>query len=983
MEPFALLDRARTIPEPADPGLAELGFAKWHDALGAAGAAIAEPCRAIEAQATGKALLAAIFGNSPFLTRTLVRHPATFARIVREGPEPCLGDLLAADGEASRGSDEDVMTALRQRRAQVALLVGIADIADVWALDEVTGALSAFAEAALRHAANHLIAAAVASGQLGAGGAGAPAESSGFVVIGMGKLGASELNYSSDIDLIILYDDERIDYRGDDHPQALFVALTRRLVRILQERTAQGHVFRTDLRLRPDPGATPPALSMAAAERYYESVGQNWERAALVKARTVAGDFAAGADFLDRISPFIWRKHLDFAAIADIHSIKRQITARYGEREAALGGHNIKLGRGGIREIEFFVQTQQLIAGGRDISLRTRRTLDGLDALAASGRIEPRVMRDLAAAYRYLRRLEHRLQMIDDEQTHTLPADATKLANLAAFMGAASTDAFGGELKGHLDAVVAHYARLFEREEPLGAPANLVFTGSADDPDTLDTLRGLGFGEAERVSERIRSWHHGRFAATRAARARELLTLLMPRLLRALSQTADPDAAFVKFDEFLGRLPAGVQLFSLFNENPSLLGLVAEIMGTAPRLADSLSHDATMFDAVLAPDFFAPLPGRERLGRQLDAALARARDYQDILDIARRWANEQKFRAGVQILRNASSAAAAGPDLSNLADVLVTRLAGDVAAQLAGQHGVVPGGSFAVVGLGKLGARELTPGSDLDLVLVYDFDPERGQSDGARPLPAPLYYNRLGQRLISALTALTGEGRLYHVDMRLRPTGNAGPVASRLDGFVRYQRETAWTWEHMALARARIVAAPTALSDRTDRAIRDVLCLPRERARLVRDVADMRRRIEKEHASGDPWNVKYAPGGLVDLLFVCQLLQLAHAARYPELVGGSTAEVIAKLARRQLIDAEQARRLTEAARLMIDIQGFLRLTISGTFDEAEAPNALRAALARAGGAGDIAELRERLLAAQRSVRAAYREHVGPPPAAPA
>ena len=263
-------------------------------------------------------------------------------------------------------------------------------------------------------------------------------------------------------------------------------------MRILQERTAQGHVFRTDLRLRPDPGATPPALSMAAAERYYESVGQNWERAALVKARTVAGDFAAGADFLDRISPFIWRKHLDFAAIADIHSIKRQITARYGEREAALGGHNIKLGRGGIREIEFFVQTQQLIAGGRDITLRKRRTLDGLDALAASGRIEPRVMRDLAAAYRYLRRLEHRLQMVDDEQTHTVPADATRLANLAAFMGAASTNAFRGELKSHLDAVVAHYARLFEREAPLGAPDNLVFTGSADDPDTLETLRGSG-----------------------------------------------------------------------------------------------------------------------------------------------------------------------------------------------------------------------------------------------------------------------------------------------------------------------------------------------------------------------------------------------------------------------------------------------------------------------------------------------------------
>ena len=976
METFALLDRARTIPEPADRGLIELGFAKWRDALAAQDATIAEECRAVEASTTGKAILSAVFGNSPFLTRTLVRHPATFARIAREGPEPCFRALLASTGPIA-GGDDRLMSALRRQREQVALLVAVADITHVWPLDEVTGALSAFADAAIQCVTDHLIAAAVADGQLGGGGAGAPAESSGFAVIGMGKLGARELNYSSDIDLIVLYDDERIDYRGGDHPQALFVALTRRLVRILQERTAQGYVFRTDLRLRPDPGATPPALSMAAAERYYESVGQNWERAALIKARTVAGDFSAGAGFLDRISPFIWRKHLDFAAIADIHSIKRQITARYGRGKTAIGGYNVKLGRGGIREIEFFVQTQQLIAGGRDPGLRRRKTLEGLEALASSGRIEPPVVRDLAAAYRYLRRLEHRLQMIDDEQTHTLPRDEVHLANLATFMGAATAAAFRDELETHLDAVVGHYGRLFEREEPLGTPANLVFTGSADDPDTLDTLRGLGFREAGRVSECIRGWHHGRFAATRTVRARELLTLLMPRLLQALSQTADPDAAFVKFDEFLGRLPGGVQLFSLFNENPTLLDLVAEIMGTAPRLADSLSHDATMFDAVLAPDFFAPLPGRERLGRQLDDALARARDYQDILDIARRWANEQRFRAGVQILRNASSAAEVGPDLSNLADVLVARLAGDVAAQLAGQHGVVPGGSFAVVGLGKLGARELTPESDLDLVLVYDFDPRRPRSDGARPLPAPLYYNRLGQRLISALTALTGEGRLYHVDMRLRPAGNAGPVATHLDSFVRYQRETAWIWEHMALTRARIVAAPPALAGRTEQAIGAVLRMPRDREPLARDVAAMRRRIEREHASDDPWNVKHARGGLVDLQFVCQLLQLAHAARYPELIGGSTAAVIGKLGARGLIDPRNAERLVEAARLMINIQGLLRLTISGAFDETEAPDALRAALARAGGAPDMAGLRDRLLAAQRSVRDAYREHVEP------
>ena len=975
MEQFLLLSEAGTVPAPADAELAALGFAKWRDAIEEEAPETAEYARSFASLPLGHAILEAIFGNSPFLSQILLRDVASFIEIARFGPDHHFRRVTAEIANAVGTTDDAIMSKLRRYRREIALAIALADITEIWPLEQVTDALSEFAEQAIHCAANHLIGSAIANDRLGGGVSENPAESSGYSILGMGKLGARELNYSSDVDLVVLYDQERIDYRGADDPQTLFVELTRRLVRILQERTADGYVFRTDLRLRPDPGATPLALSMAAAERYYESVGQNWERAAFIKANPIAGDRIAGQEFLDRITPFVWRKHLDFAAIADIHSIKRQITAHRGHAKTAIAGHNIKLGRGGIREIEFFVQTQQLIAGGRDFSLRTKQTLKGLDVLSAAGRIEPTVAIELSHAYRYLRRLEHRLQMINDEQTHTLPSEGFKLANLAIFMGTASTQAFGGELKAHLDGVVGHYAHLFEREESLGGTGNLVFTGGEDDPGTLETLTALGFKAPERVSERIRSWHHGRFAATRAVRSRELLTLLMPRLLSALSGTADPDAAFVKFDEFLERLPAGVQLFSLFNENPTLLDLVAEIMGTAPRLADALSHNATLFDAVLSPEFFDPLPKKNVLADHFRDALASASDYQDTLDIARRWANEHKFRVGVQILRNMVSATKAGPALSDLADVLIERLLDAVGTELAHQHGTISGGEFAVIGLGKLGARELTPVSDLDLVFIYDFNPEQSDSNGPKPLPASQYYTRLSQRLISALTALTGEGRLYEVDMRLRPTGNSGPVAVHLDGFERYQQETAWTWEHMSLTRARVVVAPPALGERADTVITNALQRPREQAALLRDVAEMRDRIDKEHGTNDIWDVKYVRGGLTDLQFLCQYLQLAHAAICSDLTGSSTADIFSGLGARGVLEPQIADEMAEAAQLMTNIQGMLRLTIAEPYRDDDAPDALRNALARAGGTESPSFLRDRLVAVQSRVLSEYQLHV--------
>jgi glutamate-ammonia-ligase adenylyltransferase len=460
--------------------------------------------------------------------------------------------MIAAEAPPS-ASAEAVMRSLRRARRRMALAVALADIGGAWPLEAVTAALTAFAETAIGAAVAHLLASAASTGEIALPYPDDPARGSGFVVLGMGKLGARELNYSSDIDLILLFDDERLadSYTGKRSPQEFFVRLARDLVRLLEERTADGYVFRTDLRLRPDPGSTPPVLSMLAAETYYESTGQNWERAAMIKARPVAGDLAAGQRFLDLLRPFVWRKSLDFAAIQDIHSIKRQINAHRGGARIAVAGHNIKLGRGGIREIEFFAQTQQLIWGGREPALRTSRTCEALQALADSGHISADVPAKLIDAYRFLRTLEHRLQMAEDRQTHQLPSEPGKLAQIAKFMGFPDTDSFAATVLRVLRTVEDEYAGLFEEAPELGGGGALVFTGAEDHPDTLQTLTALGFREPSAVSAAVRAWHHGRYRAMRSTRARELLTEIMPALLGAFGKTVDPDGALMRFDEFL------------------------------------------------------------------------------------------------------------------------------------------------------------------------------------------------------------------------------------------------------------------------------------------------------------------------------------------------------------------------------------------------------------------------------------------------
>lgn len=926
-----------------------------------------------------KPFLGAVMANSAYLRDLCLLDPARLGRILSSDPDARIAAMIAAARDARADSEADLMRVLRKLKQELALSLGLADIAGAIDLDVVTRALAEFADAALTAAIRFCLRDLAARGRFEIADPDQPEVNSGLIVLAMGKHGAFELNYSSDIDLIVLFDPAITPMRGGAEAPVEFVRLTKRFVKIMQERTGDGYVFRTDLRLRPDPGATPVAVSVPGALAYYEALGQNWERAALIKARPCAGDLKAGDAFLHEIVPFIWRKYLDFAAIADVHSIKRQIHMHKGHGKIAVAGHNVKLGRGGIREVEFFVQTQQLIAGGRNPELRGRRTLDMLEKLVASGWIEEEARTDLTDAYRFLRGVEHRIQMLNDEQTHLLPQDDEGLLRVAYLCGFETRAAFEAKLLVHLQNVQRHYADLFEDEPELASElGNLVFTGDDDDPDTLQTLSGLGYRQPSDAAKVVKAWHFGRYPAMRSTKARERLTELHPVLISALAKTDNADAALRAFDAFLARLPAGVQLFSLLRSNPHLLHMLATVMGSAPRLAETVARRVHVLDAVLDPAFYGSMPSREEFRTGLDLTLAQARYYEEALDRARIFAQEQQFLIGLRLLSDTLSGDQVGYALARLAEVVVDRILTRVDAHVAESHGHVPGGNHAVIAMGKLGGEEMTATSDLDLILLYDVPEGASQSDGARPLAVSQFYIRLTQRLVTALSAQTAEGSLYEVDFRLRPSGNAGPLATSLTAFETYQKSEAWTWEHMALTRGRVIAASsTAFADKVTTFLHDTLRQPRDRAKIAADVSAMRARIEKEKGTKDIWDLKQVAGGLVDIEFIAQFLQLVEGPSHPQILAQNTGEVLARALEAGVIDADIAGTLSSALRLYHRLTQVLRMTLAGSFKVAEAPRGVVDLLLTASAAPDLRRLELELSETQQAVRELFERLVGP------
>lgn len=908
--------------------------------------------------------LAPVFAASPYLAGLARRDGQRLPRLLEGDPDATLAAILsAAEAVAAEPDFETARKALRELKADLHLVTALCDLSGVWDLDQVTGALTRFADATLSAALAQAVRQEVDRGALTEVGAGAAGPAPGLFCIAMGKHGAFELNYSSDIDFSIFYAPEKLPVAEGHEPQAVAVRIANHLGRVLQERTVDGYVFRIDLRLRPDPSSTPPAMPVDAALDYYENVGQNWERAAHIKARIAAGDLAQGEAFLAELQPFIWRKNLDFAAIADIHSIKRQIhTYKVDDRLTAKGA-DLKLGRGGIREIEFFVQTQQLILGGRQPDLRSPRTLDALKALSEAGHVTPEDAAWLTGAYQDLRALEHRAQMIADDQTHKLPESDADRKKVAALWGQDNLRTFDAAVGKILKGVNQRYGRLFAGEEELSSRfGSLVFTGVEDDPETLATLKRMGFSSPERVAATIRGWHHGHIAATRTERGRELFTRLAPRLLDAANATGAPDQAFNRFADFFASLSSGVQIQSLFLAQPRLFELIVEVMAFAPRLAQTMAKRPTALDALLDPSFFGPI--ETPAVAPWDPA-----DFEGAMDAARRLFRDQTFRIGVRVMSGSADARDIGRAFAELGDLIVGGLAPAALLETERLGGAFPG-HVAVVALGKAGSREMTAKSDLDLMTVYVAD-EPAAMSAEKGWSADVFYARFTQRLISALSAPTGEGTLYEVDMKLRPSGAKGPVAVSFGAFEEYYAREAETWEFLALTRARVIwASSPDFKAQAEGAIEAALRRPRDRAATAKDVVEMRELMERERPGTGDWDLKLDPGGLVDIEFAAQFLQLAHAADGGPLAQ-NTGEALAAFRAAGLADDAALARLESAWRLEQDLSQLIKVALQDGHDVEAEPKAFKTLLARAGGVAQFKSLKPKLAKAKADARTAY------------
>ncbi|WP_061976644.1 bifunctional [glutamine synthetase] adenylyltransferase/[glutamine synthetase]-adenylyl-L-tyrosine phosphorylase [Aureimonas sp. AU20] len=842
-------------------------------------------------------------------------------------------------------SEAGIMTELRQAKNEACFLIALRDLFGAATPAVTTCHLSRLAQAAVTRAVRFCLLDLDRKGSLKLPNSAVPEQGSGLFVLGMGKLGGEELNYSSDIDLVVLFEPEAEAVLDPPESVELYSRLARRLVKMIGERTKDGYVFRTDLRLRPDPSAMPLAVPVPTALVYYEGAGRDWERAAMIKARPIAGDAEAAAAFLRDITPFVWRRYLDFVAIGDIHAMKMRIDRHRGFESIMVAGQNVKLGRGGIREIEFFAQAQQLIAGGRNPSLRLRRTDEALARLAEEGWIERDAAEEMTGAYWFLRRVEHAVQMVADEQTHTLPEAEIDLLRIARLCNFATLEEFSRALVERLETVEARFSALFAGHAPARTNEGAVaLLSDAEDPAALEWLGQIGYRRLGDIGRIVHGWASGRYRATRSDAARDQLVRVLPSLLEAFARGRDPDAALAGFDRFLFGLPSGLQFFSLIASNPRLLDLLALAITAAPRLADTIALRPHVFDALLDPAFYREIPTRALLRERLGTFLRDAPFFEERLARLRIFASEQRFLVGIRLLAGAIEGEVAGAAFTALADAALAALVEAVEAEFRRAHGTVPGGRLVVLGLGRLGSGELTASSDVDLMLLYDHDAEAETSDGDRPLPVSTYYTRLTQRLIAALTAPMADGVLYEVDFRLRPSGNKGPLATHIDAFRKYQRE-AWTWERMALTRSRPLAGDPALTEEIRAAIQAAIESHAADPLLRYDIADMRARLEVQKPARGPLDLKRLVGGLTDLEFIAQWSILSGIVPL-DFIGRNTERVLTELVRRQP-DTPGVDALPAAMADLTRVVQLLRLGPGTAFRVEDLPAGLSERLARA------------------------------------
>ena len=802
--------------------------------------------------------------------------PQVLDAFIGDGPGAAIELSLQADGP-------DLEAELRRRRLGLALAVALGDLSGELPLERVTGALSDFADSAIDRALGHAIRERIPDH-----------EPQGFAVIAVGKLGSRELNYSSDVDLMFLFDPDLLPRRERDDVGEAAVRVSRRLIEILQRRTEDGYVARVDLRLRPSPEVTPIALPVNAAISHYESSALPWERAAFIRARACAGDLALGERFLEAIRPFVWRRSLDFGVIEDVRQISARIRDHFAQSSQIGPGYDLKRGRGGIREVEFFVQIQQMIHGGRDASVRAAATLDAIAALRSAGRLDEATAGELAVTYGLLRTIEHRAQMVEDAQTHLLPPQREALDNLAQLHGLAS----GVELLTLLQPHVERAGEIFDGLSPdeRGRLSN--------DPDILlRELAGLGFADPSVAARHVGHWRSGKARSLRSPAASQAFEAMLPGLLQAVAVGADPEHALNRLSDIVERLSSGVNFFRLLQARPGLARLFAKVLAHAPTLADQLARRPELFEGLFDASSFELPPPAEEFAELLSEAM-RGHPYDVALDRARRLVNERRFALGVQLIDRRRDPLVVANGYARVAEGTILALADAVCREFEAAHGRIAGGELILLGLGRLGGCELTHASDLDIIYLHTA-PEGAPSDGRKPLGPNDYFNRLASRVTAALSVPTAAGPLYDVDVRLRPEGAKGMLVVSLEAFERYQREHAWTWEHMALCRARSVYGSAEARMRASSVIKEILRLERDPAKVVKDAAKMRAEMEKHKPPRSELDVKLGPGGLVDLEFAVHVLQLTrHLGISPRLEVALQELADANLVQANILDAQ-------------------------------------------------------------------------------
>lgn len=830
--------------------------------------------------------------HSPFLREALQARGDIGEAFLENGAEAAVTLALAEPVD-------ELESGLRKRRLALALAAALGDLSGELPLERVTALLSDFADDAIDRA--------VAAAQRERVPDAAP---QGFAVIAMGKLGSHELNYSSDVDLLLLFDPKTFPKRSREEAGEAAVRVGRRLIEILQKRTEDGYVQRVDLRLRPSPEVTPIALPIDAAISHYESSALPWERAAFIRARACAGDVALGQRFLEAIRPFVWRRSLDFGVIDEVRQISARIRDHFAQGSTIGPGYDLKRGRGGIREVEFFVQIQQMIHGGRDSSVRQPATLEAIDALLAAGRLTEEAARSLADAYRLLRTAEHRVQMVEDAQTHLLPYDAQALDNLAQLHGLDSGGGLLDLLRPHVDEV----GRIFDSISPAEREQ------LSNDPDILKReLKGLGFRDPAAAARHVTDWRSGKARSLRSPPARQAFEAMLPGLMQAIAAGAHPDHALNRLSDIVERLSSGVNFFRLLEARPALARLLAKVLAHAPALADQLARRPELLEGLFDASSFAMPPPADEFAEVLADAM-RGHPYDVALDHARRLVNERRFALGIQLIDERRDPLEVTEGYARVAEGAFGALADAATGEFRSAHGEFPDAELLVLALGRFGGHSLTHASDLDIIYLHNAEPGR-VSDGRRPLGPNDYFNRLASRVTAALSVPTAAGPLYEIDTRLRPEGAKGMLVVSLDAFDRYQNEEAWTWEHMALCRARPIHGSAGAREEVAAMIERILRLPRDACKVAADAAKMRAEMERHKPPQSSLDVKLGPGGLIDLEFAVHVLQLTKH------VGLSTRleDALEALAAESLVQAN----VVDALKLLSRMLVMMRLVAPG------------------------------------------------------